>query len=456
MSETKNTIITLPKMPKDRYYEDFVAAELCANGFYIERSIEQKEPTQVLELDIVTTKFTPDNIAKTICEVKSGGWGISDVFKVKGWLDYLQYDRGLFVTLNSKKVDFDKLKDVAQKIAIDLVDLTISDNNRDLSQLNQKYGVTSSEPFLHDCIVSVLRFAYALERNFVDYSRDLSKSQNLQSYDDIKDFIYIVNQHSFFQENSTARITEIFEAYIKYKNLTAKTDIERLNNNYIAEADVAKLSKDSYRELYYSVDPKKNPLHVAQYAELVCRLTILRLCIEETRFKPQMDNFLRSLQQMALPTNIREGILELKTHKYHYLYPYFWQIFIYVFGGIILQDKRDQEFELLSKITGIPTNEIDNALSAFDILFPLQDGSSWLFNASSKSSSNLTLLMFAPTPLYGLGANFRRFIYHETNEAQFEELEHQIHGTYTFKDLIKYNSILIEYLACDKNMVRKA
>jgi hypothetical protein len=283
MSETKDTIINLPKIPQGRYYEDFVAAELCAYGFYIERSIEQREPTQILELDIVITKFTPDNMTKTICEVKSGGWGISDVFKVKGWLDYLKYNRGLFVTLNSgDKIDYDILKEVASKIAIDLVDLTITEEKSEIDPLKQVDGVVSLDPFLHKCIVSVLRFAYALERNFVNYARDLSKSQDLQSYVDINDFIYIVNQHSFFQENSTARITEIFEAYIKYKNLTAKTDTERLTNHYIADADAVMLSKDSYSELYYRVDPQKTPLHIAQYAELVCRLTILRLCVEET------------------------------------------------------------------------------------------------------------------------------------------------------------------------------
>jgi hypothetical protein len=77
-------------------------------------------------------------------------------------------------------------------------------------------------------------------------------------------------------------------------------------------------------------------------------------------------------------------------------------------------------------------------------------------DVSSRSSSHLTVLKFAPTPLYGLGANFRRFIYHKTNEAKFEELEHQIQGSYTFNDLIKYNSILLKYLAYDKQMLHKA
>jgi hypothetical protein len=453
MEESKKTVIILPNIPKDRYYEDFVAAELCAIGYYIERSIEQRDPTQVLELDIVTTKFTAEGVNKTICEVKSGGWGISDVFKVKGWLDYLIYDKGLFVTLNSTNADYDKLKEIAHKIRIDLVNLVITAENRDISELNQAYGETSLDTNLHDCIVTVLRYAYALERNFVTYARTLTKSQDLQSYVDINDFIYIVNQHSFFQENSTARITEIFGAYTKYKNLTAKTDYEMLTGHYKSDADDVILSTGSYNELYYKVTPKKTPLHIAQYAELVCRLTILRLCVEETGFTPNINDFLRSLQQMTLPNNLQSGILELKSHKYYYLYPYFWQIFVYVFGGIILKDKLDDEFELLSKITGIPTDEIGNALSAFDILFPLQDGN-WLFDVSTKSDSHLRILMFAPTPLYGLGANFRRLVYRKTNEVKFEEFGKQLKGLHTYNDLLKYNQILIKYLAYDKNMVK--
>ena len=91
MAEEKK--ISLPDLPKDEYYEDFVAALLCAGGYYIEKRIDLRDPTNILELDVVTSKYYSDHVEKTLSEIKSAGWGISDVFKVKGWLDFLELSK---------------------------------------------------------------------------------------------------------------------------------------------------------------------------------------------------------------------------------------------------------------------------------------------------------------------------------------------------------------------------
>ena len=71
-------------MPQGEYYEDFIAALLCVGGFYIEKRIEMSEPINILELDVVSTKLSADCINKTLIEIKSGQWGMPDVFKVRG------------------------------------------------------------------------------------------------------------------------------------------------------------------------------------------------------------------------------------------------------------------------------------------------------------------------------------------------------------------------------------
>ena len=44
----KEKKIHLPDLPQDEYYEDLVAALLCAGGYYIEKRIDLLEPTNVL------------------------------------------------------------------------------------------------------------------------------------------------------------------------------------------------------------------------------------------------------------------------------------------------------------------------------------------------------------------------------------------------------------------------
>ena len=66
--------VSLPTIPKNEFYEDWVASALCMGGYYVDRRINLTEPTNILELDVVTSKFYKDKVEKTIVEIKSGGW----------------------------------------------------------------------------------------------------------------------------------------------------------------------------------------------------------------------------------------------------------------------------------------------------------------------------------------------------------------------------------------------
>jgi len=74
-----------------------------------------------------------------------------------------------------------------------------------------------------------------------------------------------------------------------------------------------------------------------------------------------------------LPSSFTEGISELSKHKYFYLYPIFWQWFLWGFGGFIMLDKKEEELKLLSNKTGIPVDEVENALKVYNILFPTKN-----------------------------------------------------------------------------------
>ena len=96
---TTNDVITLPKIPKDRVYEDYLAAHLNVGGYFLERSVLLKEEGDILELDIVINEFKKDaTVAKSIIEVKSGkSWGFPEIFKVKGWMSYLGFEKAAFI-----------------------------------------------------------------------------------------------------------------------------------------------------------------------------------------------------------------------------------------------------------------------------------------------------------------------------------------------------------------------
>ena len=117
---------------------------------------------------------------------------------------------------------------------------------------------------------------------------------------------------------------------------------------------------------------------------------------------------LAQLGRMSIPSNIDTGLGIISQQPYFYLYPRFWQVFIYGFGGFILLDKEQQEKELLAKLSGIPVSEVDNAIGAFDMLFPNNRG--WMRN---YKGTNISMLNCMPPQIMGLGANMRRLLYRQ-------------------------------------------
>ena len=100
-------------------------------------------------------------------------------------------------------------------------------------------------------------------------------------------------------------------------------DTERINGSY-PDPDDATLSKDSFSKLFYKCLAEKNPLHIALYAELMCRITMLQLSVEESYRDKEMKGIMRTIERLGLPNNIKDGIIALQSnHKYYYLYPHF-------------------------------------------------------------------------------------------------------------------------------------
>ena len=88
-------MVSLPELPKGKEFEEFVSAFFQSNKYYIERNIARREVVDILELDIVTTNYNLSPPEIKLLEIKSGDWGSSDLFKVRGWMDYLSITKGI-------------------------------------------------------------------------------------------------------------------------------------------------------------------------------------------------------------------------------------------------------------------------------------------------------------------------------------------------------------------------
>ena len=381
-------------------------------------------------------------------EVKSGkDWGFPEIFKVKGWMSYLGFQQASFIVQITHNKNLEFYHRIAQQLNINLINTPIIDEALDDTDLKAQYSISSSEH--HKNAVSCLRFSFALEHKLTDDIISTCKSNNeIQSYLDLRKYLGIINDSSFFESEPKNRIKSIFSAYQQYRNITARIDQEKLGKPYISLTNDEKIDTKTYASLFYYCQ-SPDIRYASLYVELLEKLHILKYCVEDLLRPTGQESLFSHLGDELLPPAMRDGIKKLNAKPYYYLYPYFWQVFIFLFGGFILNNKnyKPQEYALLSEMTGITLEHIDDAFEAFDLLFPLSEGKKWLFNLEK---SEITMLLFMPVPLCGIGSNFRLCIY--TKDEQYTSFKALLPGDKTYNDIVKWNNLAAKYLLKSKDV----
>jgi len=436
-TEKTDSGLTLPDIPKKKDYEDYVAALLQAGGYYLERGVILRLRHDFLELDIVSTKFEKDKYCRILAEVKSGGWGYSDVFKVRGWLDYLELDKANFIVQKTTDdMDLDKI--FFDKIKVHLVNDKQLDDGEIYNAYNIKGESVSSD------VVAILRYSYALEKEMLLtlQCRKKSEPENV-GFNKLDKFIFNVSNNVFFEPAPIDKLSALFALYTDNKNITARISKELNGETYPDNGDKLFLETSDFKHLFYDAT-EPDILYVSLYAELMSRLAIMKACIEDILIGKDKKTLAERIKYFDLPANIIiGGLYKLKGEKYFYLYPYFWQVFIYLFGGFILKCKQKEEYQLLSDYTGISNEEIPNALDAFDLLFPLVCDS-WFID---QRHTEIQVMQFFPVPFRGIGVIFRAFAY---KWQSVDNMKKALNGEHTVDDMTKWARLTMSYLEMDK------
>lgn len=447
--------LVLPSIPKDSYYEDYVAAILNAGGYYLDRSVHRtKDGLELLELDIVATKFTSENTRSKIIEVKSGGWGIKDLFKVNGWLNYLGKNQAAFIYQKvSENKDEAIMQEVAKEFKIDLLNSILTpDNTIDDSAILERFQIDLQN--VPKPVLYAFRYSYDLERVMLDFIRKFIK-ENPQylTPNIVYGYFRQLTDGSFFIYDPIERLHFLTDLSKEHRNIACMLDKELKGNGVLSPDECVNF--DKWFEIENPKDMQQRPVDVALYVQLLNRLYVLKSIVEYLLMpakegQTEMERFMERLNYMSLNYNITYGIETLKSHPQYYLYPYFYQVFFYVFGGFFTVAKKEEEYRLLSDLTGLSVGDIDKALVFWDELFPLQN--SWIYEMNNKG---IEFMKFVPSPLRGIGVNFRRHLYApegvKDSEALFENLK-SIVGEKPYMDLMHWNNMAYAMLEADSNL----
>ena len=429
--------VSLPDLPKGTEFEEYISAFFQSDGYCVERNIERRD---ILELDIVITNynFSPPDLK--LLEVKSGNWGSTDLFKVRGWMFYLNISKGAFI-VSEERGNVDFYKQLANALNIDLVVIS------DLSESKEALAEFISNESIEKVDISTWRYSYWVERNLLKRLKHKKKSHpDKKCFKSLEDYYFDVNSGIFFTENIAKKVCKLYSTFQKFPRISAKCGNELIGNSFGGEYDV--LPKQIYSDTYYEC--KYNDIQVSTFIEHRARLAILKNAIDYKLYKEigdenKTDDILKisglnsKVWSLALlPQSFKDGLNSISKNKYFTKYPVFWQWFMWIFGGFILKDYEEREYKILSQKTGIPVGEIPNALESYQILFPLDDG--WFMDLSPNL--NIKMMKMFPVPFMGVGTRYRRLLY--TKSGKFEDLE--LTGMHTLTDLIKWNNLTVEVL----------
>lgn len=435
--------VNLSEFPKNFEYEEYISAYFHSAGYYVERNIVEKDIELVLELDIISTNYNKSPPEIKLFEVKSGDWGFPDIFKLRGWMDYLAIENGGLIANNERRNN-SFLKERARSLNIETV--IIPNSGVTIELFNELFHGIDFDPI----DVETWRFSYWVERNLLKRLKiNKNSDSGKKCYKILDDYLFEVNSGIFFTENVIEKVEKLYKSFQKFPYISAKCGNEMIGNDF--DDDAKSVPGEIFGKTFYKCE--YNDIQISTFVEHRSRLAILKNVVDYQIYKnaglsekiqavPKViidfPNFHHEINSFdTLPQTFKDGLNAISTEKFFNRYPIFWQWFFWIFGGFILKEFEDREYELLSTKTGIPIEEIPNALNSYQKLFPIQGG--WF---QDLPNSEIRVMKMFPVPFMGIGANYRRFCY--TEKHDFDELK--LKGMFTFKDLIQWNNLAVEVL----------
>jgi hypothetical protein len=398
--------------------EDYVAALFLASGHFVEKCMTEYDFTSILELDVVATRYDVDPPVTVVAEAKSGGWGFPDIFKVIGWMTYLRLKSGaFFVSKHDADHDPAACQKKVEPLGLKVIHLG------DFSDAFQRFEGAGFPKIIHPGLFSIWRWSFRLERVLIQLLRE-AKKQDPKKEGPAAALRYhkLVNDGVFFARDPTHRLQLLYDAFRDHPRLSLGVAREIAGGTYDPE-EPDPTNPVVGDALFHGAHPI---LQACFYIEHRARLAILKAAIDRECSTPTGETEVVK----DLPDTFEAGVARLRTHRSFKRYALFWQVFMWAFGGFLLDDRTSTEYPWLAEASGIPVEDVPPALTAFDALFP---GNDWLI---ASGPTHCKTVKMTPWPFLGLGAFQRGKRYGMV--STFSELGYGAFGDHTIDDLANF------------------
>lgn len=410
--------------------EDFVAALYQSAGYFVEKSLQERAPDEVLELDLVATYYSPKSSAAVLAEVKGGGWGYPDVFKVVGWMNYLDQKQGAFFFRSSNKANLAAMSSRMEAIGLKLIELHDFTRAEDIFEQAGMGQVAAPE------LVSLWRHSYQIHRRLVKLVHQRSKTAgDAEGPKAAFEYQRLINDGTFFARSPLDSLSMLYAAYKEHPRLTLSCASEIAGDKfdpYTPTQAGALLINEAFLEGKHAF------LQACMFLEQRARLAILKAAVDYVIQAGDTGEPTGwgALVLQSLPKTFHDGLSWLRSQPTMERYPVLWQQFLWGWGGFYLSGREEQEFDWMSRYSGVPKHEVPSALEAFDKFFPPGMGGSWL---RTPGWTEVKVTVLTPMIYEGLGAHHRRQQYALEGFGG-------LGSGYTGSDLVKWNNCTVEFL----------
>ena len=272
--------VLLPEFPTDKEFEEFVAAFYQCGGLYIDRSIIDRGEEELFELDIIATDYKAAvSPHLRLIEIKSKGWGFSDIFKVRGWMEFLQIKDGEFVTLKANDHP-EYCQNKANEIGVPLTSLGDWKNAPEL--FKNKLDLMGTQ----ELDGNVWRFSYWIERKIGAAIKKRKKEHpGRLSYRAVDDYYFMVNSRTFLTPGALNRVNKLYDAFKMHPHIAACWAHEEQGGDFQgAHKDVP---KSMFEATYYAC--KQTDLSLFTFVEHRSRIAIMKSAIDFAIYEKNGD-----------------------------------------------------------------------------------------------------------------------------------------------------------------------
>jgi len=404
--------IRLPIDAQGHDYEDQVCSVLLANGNYLEtRLILKKGAEEVLEFDAIATPVN-DHHYRQVIEAKSGKWGMGDLFKLYGQAMYTSEQQGCLI---HKKPASESKKEAISELSRQVPVRTIKFDFHSNEENDEMPCGLEIPPDTAQVVFTSSWWARSGERlaqsKFKEWIRE--QDQDQESIWKAREYLNSLDE-CLFKQTPLLRVNALYDAYKEAPQVTTNL------MEYVADT-----SRETLKNVRQTVVNKDHRPHLQYVMAQECRARIAIIknaydaileeaSTEESKGKEfTWENIVKAL----LPESFKDGMDALRSHPEPEKVPFFYQVFVDVFGGFYFQDDA-REMEALSSATGVAVENIRESLDLLDSFFPIKNG--WIHDGDG-----ISFLKGVPAYLRGAGCFARKALYGEEWKNEFPKASWQ-------------------------------